>query len=240
MESVKFKLLKNLSVTLVLAGACMLFSCGEGTNYDDNDKNSGDSTVTGLEGTRDQSAQVSTDVNTDTSSGQNSSVGEKSGTGGLPGNAGNATNTGSAPQAELFVADEIAGNYGEIKASTLAQQKSSNKDVKAVAALLLKDHTAALADLKGIGSKKGLSSLPTEENADAKSKMTDIQSKTGGEFDKAWCDMMMEKHNKTISKYETMVNTLTDADVKNFINKVLPKIKAHHEKIMAVNNKLKA
>lgn len=236
MESVKFKLLKNLSVTLVLAGACMLFSCGEATNYDDNDKNSGDSTVTGLEGTRDQAAQMSTDVNTDTSSGQNSSVGERSGTGGLPGDAGN---TGSAPQAELFVADEVAGNYGEIKASTLAQQKSSNKDVKAVAALLLKEHTAALTDLKTIGSEKGLT-LPTEENADSKSKMADIQSKTGGEFDKAWCDMMMEKHSKTISKYETMVNTVTDADVKNFINKVLPKIKAHHEKIMAVNNKIKA
>jgi len=235
MESLKFKLLKNLSVTLVLTGACLLFSCGEATNYDDNDKNSGDSTVTGLEGTRDQAAQMSTDVNMDTSSGQTSSVGEKSGTGGLP---GDATNTGSAPRAELFVADEVAGNYGEIKASTLARQKSNNKDVKAVAALLLKEHTAALADLKTIGSKKGLS-LPTEENADSKSKMSGIQNKTGGEFDKAWCNMMMEKHSKTISKYETMVNTVTDADVKNFINKVLPKIKAHHEKIMAVNNKIK-
>lgn len=237
MKSVKFKLFKNFSVTLVLAGACILFSCGEGTDYDDNDKNSGDSTVSGLEGTRDQAAaQVSTDVKTDTSSGQNTSVGEKSGTGGLPGDAGN---TGSAPQAELFVADEIAGNYGEIKASTLAQQKSGNKEIKAVAALLLRDHTAALADLKTIGSKKALS-LPTEENADSKSKMADIQTKTGSEFDKAWCIMMMEKHTKTISKYETMVNTITDADVKNFINKVLPKIKAHHEKIMAVSNKVKA
>lgn len=235
MKSLKFKLLKNLSVTLLLAGACVLSSCGDGTNYDDNDKNSGDSTVTGLEGTRDQAAQVSTDVNTDTSSGQ--SVGEKTGgTGGLPGDAGN---TGSAPQAELFIADEVAGNYGEIKASTLAQQKSNNKDIKAVAGLLLKEHTAALADLKTIGSKKGLT-LPTEENADSKSKMADIQDKTGSDFDKAWCDMMMEKHHKTITKYETMVNTVTDADVKGFINKVLPKIKAHHEKIMAASNKVKA
>lgn len=235
MKSFKFKLLKNLSVTLVLAGACMLYSCGEATNYDDNNKNSGDSTVTGLEGTRDQAAQLSADVNTDTSSGQTSSVGERSGTGGLPGDAGN---TGSAPQAELFVADEVAGNYGEIKASTLAQQKSNNKDVKAVAGLLLNEHTAALANLKTIGSKKGIT-LPTEESADSKSKMADIQSKTGSEFDKAWCDMMMEKHTKTISKYETMISTVTDADVKNFINKVLPKIKAHHEKIMAISNKVK-
>lgn len=237
MESVKFKLLKNLSVTLVLSGACVLFSCGEATNSDNNDKNSGDSTISGLEGTRDQAAQMSTDVNIDTSSGQHSSVGEKSG--GTAGLAGDAGNTGSAPQAELFVADEVAGNYGEIKASTLAQQKSSNKDIKAVAGLLLKEHTAAIADLKTIGSKKGLT-LPTEENADSKSKMADIQSKTGSEFDKAWCEMMMEKHSKTISKYETMVNTLTDTDVKNFINKVLPKIKAHHQKIMAVNNTIKA
>ena len=237
MKSFKCKLLKNLSVTLVLTGACILYSCGEATNYDDNDKNSGDSTVTGLEGTRDQAAaQVSTDVKTDTSGGQNTSVGEKSGTGGLP---GDAANTGSAPQAELFVADEVAGNYGEIKASAMAQQKSGNAAVKAVAALLLKEHTAALADLKSIGSKKGIT-LPTEENADSKSKMADIQGKTGSEFDKAWCDMMMEKHHKTISKYETMVNTLPDADVKGFINKVLPKIKAHHEKIMAVSNMVKA
>lgn len=236
MEYFKFKLLKNLSVTLVLAGAFVMYSCGEATNYDDNDDNAGDSTISGLEGTRDQAAQMSTDVNTDTSSGQTSSVGKKSGIEGLPGDAGN---TGSAPQAELFVADEVAGNYSEIKASTLAQQKSSNKEVKAVAGFLLKEHTAALADLKTIGAKKGLT-LPTEENADSKSKMADIESKTGSEFDKAWCDMMMEKHTKTISKYEIMVNTVTDADVKSFINKVLPKIKSHHEKIMAVSNKVKA
>lgn len=175
MEPVKFYHMKRISVTLVIVCVVFLFSCGESANdanNDDNDRNAGqDSTITGLEGTRDQAAQLQTDVTTDTSSGQNVSVGEKPDTGGLPGNTGSSTN-------EQFIAEEIAANYGEIKSATLAQENSDNKDIKAIAATLIKEHTSGLADLKSIGLKKGFN-LPAGETADAKNKLTAIEKRPG-------------------------------------------------------------
>jgi putative membrane protein len=212
-----------------------------GTNYDDNDRNSGsDSAITGLEGTRDQAAQMQADVNMDTSSGQGTTgttEGQR-GTGGLSEGSGSSSNIGATTENQ-FVSDETAANYGEIKSATLAQKKTSNAEIKGIAAILIRDHTAALNDLKTIGSKKGLT-LPTVEPADAKSKMAALETKSGNAFDQAWCEMMMEKHQTTIGKYESVLNSASDQDVKNFISKVLPKIKAHHEKLMAVQGKLKS
>jgi len=80
--TIKSNLCKNLTVTL-------FFSCSIFVSCQDKAQNAGsatgdssqvtntDTTHTGLDGTRDQSASLSTDVKTDTSSGQ-SKTGEKS------------------------------------------------------------------------------------------------------------------------------------------------------------------
>ncbi len=49
----------------------------------------------------------------------------------------------------------------------------------------------------------------------------------------------MEKHQKTISDYEAALGTVTDADIKNWINTVLPKIPCHKNKLMALNTRLR-
>jgi len=84
MRSTKFNSLMNSSLALLVGGTIMLFSCQESSHKDDNERNSSDSVQTGLEGTRDQSAQVGgADVKMDTSAGQTDE--KAGGTGGLPG-----------------------------------------------------------------------------------------------------------------------------------------------------------
>jgi len=229
MRSAKFNMLMNSSLALLVGGTLMLFSCQESSHKDGNEGNATDSVQTGLEGTRDQAAQVGgADVKMDTSAGQSS-------TGGQPGRSDSSS--GQSGNTEQFLSDAVSGNYGEVRLAKLALQNSANNEVKAVARLLEKDHTAALGQLKVLATKKKIT-IPTEETADLKSKISDMSGKKGSEFDKAWVDMLMEKHNATISKYEDMAKTTTDADLKNWINATLPKIRIHHDKLMACHSKI--
>ncbi|WEK33496.1 MAG: DUF4142 domain-containing protein [Candidatus Pseudobacter hemicellulosilyticus] len=146
--------------------------------------------------------------------------------------------TDSSEKNAQFVVDAVEANATEIRLAELALQKSSDKEVKDIAKQLVTDHTAALNDLKVLAGNKSIS-IPTEDPEKAKEKVKDLSEKKPADFNKAWTDQLMEKHMKTISDYERALNELSDQDIKNWINTVLPKIRAHHDKLMALNSKLK-
>ena len=137
-----------------------------------------------------------------------------------------------------FVVDVIASNYGEVKLAKLAQQKASNSELKDVARMLESDHNAVLTDLKQLASTKGIT-VPTEENAVSKDKIKELTEEKASEFDKEWCETLMDSHKASISKFENAANDLSDPDIKNFANTVLPKLRTHHDKLMECHKKLK-
>lgn len=146
--------------------------------------------------------------------------------------------TKAAEKDAEFVVDVVASNFGEVKLAKLAQQKSSNPEIKDVAKLLEADHGAVLNDLKSLASKKGLV-LPTEESGDAKDKLQELTNQKASEFDKEWCEILMDNHRSSISKFEKAANDVSDPELKNFVNTVLPKLRTHHDKLMECHKKLK-
>lgn len=146
--------------------------------------------------------------------------------------------TKAAEKDAQFVVDVITSNYGEVKLAQLAQQKSSNKEIKDVAKMLETDHTAVLTDLKSLASNKGMT-VPTEESGEAKDKFKDLSDDKTSEFDKQWCETLMDNHKTSISKFENAANDVTDPDLKSFVNTVLPKLRIHHDKLMECHKKLK-
>lgn len=146
--------------------------------------------------------------------------------------------TDSSEHNAQFVVDAANGNLTEIRLAELAQQKSTNKDIKKIAKTLYDDHTAALNDLKVLASNKSIS-IPADVTDDTKQDLQKLTDEKPSSFDKDWTDKLMNKHQKTISDYEAALGTVTDADVKNWINTVLPKIRMHHDKLMALNSRLK-
>lgn len=147
-------------------------------------------------------------------------------------------NSDSSEHNAQFVVDAANGNLAEIRMAELAQQKSSNKDIKEIAKMLQDDHTAALNDLKILASNKSIS-IPADVTDDTRQKLQKLTDEKPAAFDKEWTDRLMEKHEKTISDYEAALGTVTDQDIKNWINTVLPKIRTHHDKLMALNSRLK-
>ncbi|MBO9635110.1 MAG: DUF4142 domain-containing protein [Chitinophagaceae bacterium] len=146
--------------------------------------------------------------------------------------------TDSSENNAQFVVDAANGNLTEIRLAELAKQKSTNKEIQEIAKTLYDDHTAALNDLKVLASNKSIS-IPADVTDDTKQQLQKLTDEKPSSFDKDWTEKLMDKHQKTISDYEAALGTVTDADIKNWINTVLPKIRMHHDKLMALNSRLK-
>src|SRR5688572_11605889 len=136
-----------------------------------------------------------------------------------------------------FVVDQVSGNYAEVKLAQLAQQKSTNPEIKSIAAMLESDHTAVLNDLKSFATKKNIS-IPAEEPQDAKDKIQKLNEEQTTAFDKKWCDELKDKHMKGIKTYEDASTNLEDPELKSWAANLVPKLKMHHEKLEACHKKL--
>jgi putative membrane protein len=116
----------------------------------------------------------------------------------------------------------------EVEAGKAAQAKTTNAKVKAFAADMIKDHTAAGNDLKSLAANKNIT-LPTAISEDHQKAISEVGAKTGVDFDKAYVDMMVDDHQKVVDKFEDASKNAKDADVKAFATKTLPTLQAHLE-----------
>ncbi len=137
----------------------------------------------------------------------------------------------------LVAAAEV--DMKEIELGKLAQQKSTNPDVQALGKMMVEQHTKALTDLKAAAAKKNIS-IPealTEKGQDA---YKDLNDKTGHDFDKAYADMMVDGHEKTIEKMEKASEKATDTDIRMWAANMLPALRTHLEHAKMTKEKVDA
>jgi putative membrane protein len=132
-----------------------------------------------------------------------------------------------------FVAEAIQSNYAEIRLAELASTKSSNKQVQATAQELVSDHTNALAKLQALANKKGIST-PVDEGEDGKKRVNKLAKVDQPDFDKKWCDELVDNHEKTIRDFESMQEKSKDPELKEFISATLPKLREHRDKLTSL------
>ncbi|MHA4806711.1 DUF4142 domain-containing protein [Flavitalea flava] len=126
----------------------------------------------------------------------------------------------------------------EVQLGQLAQQKGMAKDVKEYGAMMEKDHTAAGDKLKAVASSKNIT-LPTTISQEAQKDIDDLQKKSGKDFDKAYIDMMIDGHKKTISKFEDESKNGSDADIRAFADSTLHTLKMHLSEAEKCHNMMK-
>jgi putative membrane protein len=138
-----------------------------------------------------------------------------------------------------FITDQIESDMAEIRIAQLAQQKATSAEIKQIAKTLEADHTASLNQIKDLASRKGVT-VPTEEDNDGKDLYNNLNEKTGANFDREWTEKVMDKHDKAIKKFQDKTeDNNADADLKAWAAGVLPKLRTHHDQLMAFHNKLK-
>jgi putative membrane protein len=150
----------------------------------------------------------------------------------------NTTGTALAEKDAEFLSDVAASNMAEIKMGQLAQQKGNSQDVKDLGKMLETDHSAVLSEVRSFSSQHSVM-LPGEEKAEAKDMHNKLNEKTGKEFDKDWCEHMIDAHEKSINKFESAQNDAGNADLKSWAANTLPKLRTHLDKLKECKAKLK-
>ncbi len=138
-----------------------------------------------------------------------------------------------------FLVEAAAIHLEEIKLGELAQQKGSITDVKELGKMMVTDHRAAMEELKSLAVSEAVK-IPEMLTEDGQDAYDDLNEETGKDFDKEYCDMMVNGHKKAIRKFEDAALNAEDADVRNWASSMLPTLRTHLDHAIACQEKCKA
>ena len=142
------------------------------------------------------------------------------------------------PEVSDFMVKAADAGMAEVELGNLAQQNGSSQRVKDFASMMIRDHSAANEELKGIASTKNVT-LPATLGDKHQKHFEAMRKMTGADFDKHYMEMMAKDHQEVISMFEDASKNSTDAEAKAFAEKTLPILKTHLDSATAINESLK-
>ena len=125
-----------------------------------------------------------------------------------------------------FLVNVAEINQEEISLGKLAQQKGSMTDVKELGKMMVDAHTKAMTDLSALAMSKSIS-LPEPKTDDVNEAYKEMNEKSGRNFDKEYCDKMVNGHKDAISKFEKASSDAVDPDIKAMAAGMLPSLNKH-------------
>jgi putative membrane protein len=143
----------------------------------------------------------------------------------------------SGPDAK-FAVEAADGGLAEVELAELALQKSADRDVKAFASMMIKDHSKANEELKAIAKAKRVA-LPSSLGTEEQGIKTQLAGKTQSHFDKAYVEAMVKDHEKDIKVFQDAKKLVHYPEMSGFIDKTLPVLKMHYEAILKLQGDLK-
>ena len=117
------------------------------------------------------------------------------------------------------------GGHAEVELANLAVKKALNDDVKTLAQVLEKDHSANNQELKSLTAAKNVI-VPMTLDAEHQRLHDRLDKLEGASFDKAYATAMVDGHRKMIALYEG-ASVSKDAAIKAYAEKTLPTLRAH-------------
>ena len=139
-----------------------------------------------------------------------------------------------------FANRAAAGNAFELAAAQIAQSRASSNDVKAFAAMMLRDHTNSAQDFKAAIAASGQALSPSEAlSPDQQQAMTDLKAAQPGDFDKTYMRTQVEAHQKALALFQEYAQNGTVTSLKSFAAQGAPVIQNHLEAAQQIMAALK-
>lgn len=137
-----------------------------------------------------------------------------------------------------FLVEAAGINLEEIELGKMAEREGTAADVKELGKMMAEQHKAAYDEMKKLADSKSITvpDMITKDGQDAAEKLS--KEKKGKDFDKKFCDMMIDGHEKAIKKFENCSEKCGDADVKAWADKMLPDLRKHLEHSKACKDAL--
>ncbi len=136
-----------------------------------------------------------------------------------------------------FARKAAQGGIFEVQSSQIALNKTHNKQVRMVARRMVKDHSAANAELKTVAHDTGMI-LTTETDPMHRAVIAKLHRQSGTAFDKTYIASQETAHAATVKLFENEIATGEDKDVTAFASKNLPTIEDHTRMIFQVGSNL--
>jgi len=140
-------------------------------------------------------------------------------------------------QDTAFVIAATTGGMAEIALGKLALEKSANSKIKAFANMMIKDHGKANEELKQLASAEQIS-LPVSLGGVELQTYDRLATKKAAEFDSTYVEQMVKDHINTIDLFQQASKTVTDAAIKQFIEKTLPVLHEHLEHVKDIQQEV--
>jgi putative membrane protein len=125
-----------------------------------------------------------------------------------------------------FVKDVHQSGLMEVQMGKLAQTRSVNAAVKKLGDRIVQDHGKMLEELQAVGRKKSIS-LSKELSSEQRDKLSALAKLNGAEFDRAFAKAAIDGHEKSVAKFEKVIKSGVDPEVKAWAQKRLTAIRDH-------------
>ena len=129
-----------------------------------------------------------------------------------------------------FVLKAASGGMEEVALGNLAAQKAAGAQTKQLASMIVQEHTVANEELMAIAGRKAIT-IPQTTSPASQTVAASMSELNGQKFDMAYVTQQHGAHLATVALFEHASMHATDADVKAYAQKYLPKIKAHTAEI---------
>jgi putative membrane protein len=150
----------------------------------------------------------------------------------------NPTSTPAGVLSQLNVA-----NTTEIQLASLAAKKANSPKVKQIATKLAADHSKNREQLQALAQKLNLSLTPAEGGsvsaADSSAMPSDLQAKSGPDFDRAFVSHEVQDHQANIEKLQSQaIPSVQNPEVKAFLQKTVTDMRAHLSSLQQIQKQL--
>ena len=129
------------------------------------------------------------------------------------------------PDADFAVA-AADGGMMEVALGKLAVRKGTNAAVKKLGTQMVADHSKANLELKALAAEMHIT-IPASMSEKCQKEISDLDSKSGKDFNKAYADLMVKDHKGDIDEFKKEAKDGNDAQISSWAkNKI--QVLEHH------------
>ena len=125
-----------------------------------------------------------------------------------------------------FAIDAAMGSMAEVQVGELAENQGTSDFVKQFGAMMVKDHGAALDELKPLAAKKNIR-LPMVLSASMQATYNHLSRLNGTAFDQAYKSKMLKDHQAALTKFRNYSAKGRDAELRAYASKGVSMIQKH-------------
>ena len=132
--------------------------------------------------------------------------------GGLAQSAAARTTAWSSAQDRTYLTTAMQGDRFEIEGAALALKRSTNPDVRRIARVLARDHSASLKDAAEVAHPRGVQ-IPHQPTPTQRWQLDTLRKADAQSFDRAYLTLEVKDHQQDISEATTESQEGSDASV---------------------------